>query len=123
MSPKKAIIILVIIAIILAGIFVLIYFGKIGQNFSQQKNLNTSGQSQKVLTDEEKRQELLDTLKNMDSQNGGGAKDLTPAQEQEKKQELLNNLNSLNKQTNTANQSLSPAEQEKKKQQLLNLIK
>lgn len=121
MSPKKAIIILLIIALIITFGFIVIWQLK-SNIYSVGKNAGV-GQEQKPLTDEEKRLKLLDNLSELNKTNGAGNENLTPAQEQAEKQELLNNLQSINKQTNTASQVLTPAEQEKKKQELLNLIK
>lgn len=63
MSPKKAIIILTVIAVILIMVFILIFFWQNGWlKLMQRKFDQTNSLDQKPLTEAEKKQLMLDTL-------------------------------------------------------------
>lgn len=117
MSPKKAVIILIISAIILASLFIFIYYRQnLVQNLDRQEN-KAANLEQKPLTDEKR--QPIDILRVLNNNGGEINNSLTPAQAQAKKQELLNMLDANDK----VGQSLSPADRQKKKQELLDFIK
>lgn len=92
MSLKKVVIILIIMAITSA--FVFIYYRRnFATNFNQPENNDVI--SQKVPTQEEKRQWLFTALEVLNNQSGQTRQNLTPAEEQAKKQELFNELKAL----------------------------
>ncbi|MBI4812218.1 hypothetical protein HY798_02070 [Candidatus Falkowbacteria bacterium] len=126
MSPKIAIFILLIAVFVMAGIFAVFYLKQkeISDTFEVQKVDNQTGAGPKELSPEEKREQLLETLSDLNSSAATSSPELSP---EEKREQLLANLNDLNTATASTGTPIkkdsAPVEQEKERQKLLDTLK